>query len=45
MSIYLHALGLSFTHPVTKEKLKFARSNARLLAMEFFKDIEKNILR
>jgi 23S rRNA pseudouridine1911/1915/1917 synthase len=44
-SIYLHALGLSFYHPVTKEKLNLHAPMPKFGNWNFFKDIEKNLLR
>ena len=44
-SIYLHALGLSFTHPVTKENLNLHAPMPQFGNWKFFKDIEKNLLK
>jgi 23S rRNA pseudouridine1911/1915/1917 synthase len=44
-SIYLHALGLSFTHPVTKEILNLHAPMPQFGNWKFFKDIEKNLLK
>ena len=43
-SIYLHALGLSFKHPVTKENLNLHAPMPQFGNWKFFKDIEKNLL-
>lgn len=43
-SIYLHALGLTFYHPVTKEKLNLHAPMPEFGNWKFFKDIEKNLL-
>lgn len=43
-SIYLHALGLTFIHPVTKEKLNLHAPMPEFGNWKFFKDIEKNLL-
>ena len=43
-SIYLHALGLVFNHPVTKEKLNLHAPMPRFGNWKFFKEIEKNLL-
>ncbi len=43
-SIYLHALGLYFTHPVTKENLNLHAPMPQFGNWNFFKDIEKNLL-
>ncbi|NNJ54697.1 MAG: RluA family pseudouridine synthase [Bacteroidia bacterium] len=45
MSIYLHALGLSFYHPVTKEKLNLHAPMPNFGNWKFFKDIEQNLLK
>ncbi|PCJ66493.1 MAG: RNA pseudouridine synthase [Bacteroidetes bacterium] len=44
-SIYLHALGLTFTHPVSKEKLNLHAPMPKFGNWIFFKDIEQNLLR
>ena len=44
-SIYLHALGLQFNHPVTKEKLTLHAPMPNFGNWKFFKDIEKNLLK
>ena len=44
-SIYLHALGLSFKHPVTKENLNLHAPMPQFGNWKFFKDIEKNLLK
>jgi 23S rRNA pseudouridine1911/1915/1917 synthase len=44
-SIYLHALGLSFIHPVTKEKINLHAPLPNFGNWKFFKDIEKNLLK
>ena len=44
-SIYLHALGLSLTHPVTKENLNLHAPMPQFGNWKFFKDIEKNLLK
>ena len=43
-SIYLHALGLSFVHPVSKENLNLHAPMPEFGNWKFFKDIEKNLL-
>ncbi len=43
-SIYLHALGLRFNHPVTKEKLNLHAPMPSFGNWKFFKEIEKNLL-
>ena len=43
-SIYLHALGLSFVHPVSKENLNLHAPMPKFGNWKFFKDIEKNLL-
>ena len=43
-SIYLHALGLSFLHPVSKENLNLHAPMPEFGNWKFFKDIEKNLL-
>ena len=43
-SIYLHALGLSFVHPVSKENLNLHSPMPEFGNWKFFKDIEKNLL-
>lgn len=44
-SIYLHALGLSFMHPVSKENLNLHAPMPQFGNWIFFKDIEKNLLK
>ena len=44
-SIYLHALGLSFMHPVSKENLNLHAPMPQFGNWKFFKDIEKNLLK
>jgi 23S rRNA pseudouridine1911/1915/1917 synthase len=44
-SIYLHALGLLFMHPVSKENLNLHAPMPRFGNWKFFKDIEKNLLK
>ncbi len=44
-SIYLHALGLSFMHPVSKENLNLHAPMPQFGNWNFFKDIEKNLLK
>jgi 23S rRNA pseudouridine1911/1915/1917 synthase len=44
-SIYLHALGLKFMHPVTKEKLNLHARMPNFGNWKFFKDIERNLLK
>ena len=44
-SIYLHALGLSFVHPVSKENLNLHAPMPQFGNWKFFKDIEKNLLK
>ena len=44
-SIDLHALGLSFKHPVTKENLNLHAPMPQFGNWKFFKDIEKNLLK
>jgi 23S rRNA pseudouridine1911/1915/1917 synthase len=44
-SIYLHALGLSFVHPVSKENLNLHAPMPEFGNWKFFKDIEKNLLK
>ena len=44
-SIYLHALGLSFEHPVTREQLNLHAPMPSFGNWTFFKDNEKNILK
>ena len=44
-SIYLHALGLSFMHPVSKENLNLHAPMPKFGNWKFFKDIEKNLLK
>ena len=43
-SIYLHALGLSFVHPVSKENLNLHAPMPEFGNWKFLKDIEKNLL-
>lgn len=43
-SIYLHALGLSFNHPVTKEKLNLYAPMPKFGNWKFFNDVEQNLL-
>lgn len=43
-SIYLHALGLSFNHPVTKEKLTLYAPMPKFGNWKFFNDVEQNLL-
>ncbi len=43
-SIYLHALGLSFLHPITKEHLNLHSPMPDFGNWKFFKDIERNLL-
>ena len=43
-SIYLHALGLEFVHPVSKEKLTLHAPMPNFGNWKFFKEIEKNLL-
>ncbi|HBN03450.1 MAG TPA: RNA pseudouridine synthase [Bacteroidetes bacterium] len=43
-SIYLHALGLSFNHPVTKEKLNLYAPMPNFGNWKFFNDVEQNLL-
>lgn len=43
-SIYLHALGLNFIHPVTKEHITLHAPLPNYGNWKFFKDIEQNIL-
>lgn len=43
-SIYLHALGVKFSHPVTKEHLIIHAPLPNTGNWTFFKDIEKNLL-
>ncbi len=43
-SIYLHALGLSFVHPVSKENLNLHAPMPEFGNWKFFKDMEKNLL-
>lgn len=43
-SIYLHALGLKFVHPVTKEAINLHAPLPDFGNWNFFKDIETNIL-
>lgn len=44
-SIYLHALGLRFEHPVTKEKITLHAPLPNFDNWKFFKDIEQNLLK
>ncbi len=44
-SIYLHALGLRFDHPVTKEKTNTHAPMPAFGNWKFFKEIEKNLLK
>lgn len=44
-SIYLHALGLLFMHPVSKENLNLHAPMPQFGNWKFFKDIEKNLLK
>lgn len=43
-SIYLHALGLKFEHPVTKEKINIYAPLPMIGNWTFFKDVEHNLL-